>query len=70
MLVESDAITIATVKTLIKNKEGIPRNQQRLMFGHGLTLDDENTLAFYLIADGDTIELVLLKSWKSVLLIG
>lgn len=48
------ADTINTVKKNIKNKEGIPRNQQRLIFG-GLELENDRTLAAYGILDGFTI---------------
>jgi hypothetical protein len=57
------------VKGIVKNMDGIPKSEQILKFAEQ-TLEDGRTLEDYGIVDGDTIHLVLLKSWKSVLLIG
>ena len=48
---------IDTVKAIIKNKAGIPKTQQRLIFAEQ-TLEDGQTLSDYTIADGSTIDLV------------
>ena len=50
--------TIATVKTIIKNKEGIPKNQQRLLF-NDQQLEDGYTLSDYDIQQNSTLNLVL-----------
>jgi hypothetical protein len=60
---------VGDVKAMVQGKEGIPRNQQRLIFANN-QLEDGRTLSHYNIVEGSTIDLVLLKSWKSVLLIG
>jgi ubiquitin len=50
--------TIEEVKAKISEKEGIPPEQQRLIFG-GQQLEDAKTLEDYGVGDDDTFHLVL-----------
>ena len=50
-----DSNTIRFVKEQIYDKEGIPTNQQRLIFERGEQLADGRTLSHYNIEHGDTL---------------
>jgi ubiquitin C len=54
----NDNDTIASIKDKIAEKEGIPQEQQRLVF-NGKQLEDKNTIAEYGIENDASIHLVL-----------
>ena len=44
--------TILNVKAIIRHKEGIPTNQQRLIYAGNELEDDDATLGYYNVVDG------------------
>jgi len=57
-LVGSSSMSIDSVKARIQNNEGIPPDQQQLIYG-GRVLDGNKTLGFYGITNGAVVRLVL-----------
>ena len=49
---------ISHVKALFQQKEGTPKDQQRLIFG-GKQMEDDKTLSRYYVKPGDIINIVL-----------
>lgn len=52
------ADTVEQIKTSIEKIEGIPSNNQRVIFD-GINLQDEKSLSFYNIPDKSTLYLLL-----------
>ena len=53
--------TIETVKAKIQDKDGIPTEQQRLIFGDLFTMEDGRTLSHYNIFEGSTLTLLVVE---------
>lgn len=57
-LIATPSTTIEGLKAQIQEKEGIPPDQQRLIYA-GKQLEDAKTLEFYTVYNNDTLHLVL-----------
>lgn len=57
-IIVEETDSIKTVKQKVKDKDGVPVDEQRLLYG-GSELQDKNTLADYCIQSEATIHLVL-----------
>ena len=66
LLVASD-MAINTVKAVIKNKEGIPKHEQRLIFAD--TQLEGGTLSDYGVRKGSTIQVLLCLDGSGLLLL-
>ena len=53
-LVETPSTTVENLKAQIQDKDGIPPDQQRLIF-NGIQLQDEHTLSYYDIFENDSV---------------
>jgi hypothetical protein len=61
----ADTSTIGAVKLLVQEQEGIPADQQRLLYG-GKQLEDARTLAYYEIEQEGVIHLLMRLSLRSM----
>ena len=50
--------TIKELKTWLEYREGIPEDQSLFVY-QGMTLDDDNTLEYYNMQNGDVITIIL-----------
>ena len=57
-IVTEETDTVLSVKIKLQEKDGVPVDEQRLIFG-GHQLEDKRTLKFYNIEKDSTIHLVL-----------
>ena len=57
-LIVAEDDTVLNVKMKLKEKDGVPVDEQRLLFG-GHQLEDEHTLQHYSIQKESTLHLVL-----------
>ncbi|KAH9608533.1 hypothetical protein KSS87_010988 [Heliosperma pusillum] len=50
--------SVASLKTLLQHKQGIPKDEQRLIFG-GKQLEDDRTLAYYNIHNESSVDVLM-----------